>query len=68
MGGRRAGLVVVRHGVGHGEDATGDADGDAREDPPAEGFELDLTLQGISDRFERLADIRSTRLAWLAVS
>jgi hypothetical protein len=63
MGGRCARRVVVRDGVVDDEDAIGDANGDALEDPHAVGFELDLALEGIADRFDRLADILLQRLA-----
>ena len=55
-GDRGAGLVVVPDGGGHGQDALGDADGDALEGAPAVGFEVELALEGVVDRFDQLAD------------
>ncbi len=46
-GDRRAGLVVVPDGGGHGQDPLGDADGDAFEGPPAVGFQVELALGGV---------------------
>jgi hypothetical protein len=41
------GLVVVPDGGGHGQDALGDADGDAFEGPAAVGFEVELAFEGV---------------------
>jgi len=42
-----SGLVVVPDGGCHGQDALGDADGDAFEGPPAVGFQVELALGGV---------------------
>src|SRR5712692_5354956 len=55
-GDRRAGLVVMPDRGGHRQDALGDADGDPFEGPPAVGFEVELALEGVVDRFDQLAD------------
>src|SRR5258708_36392434 len=57
------GLVVVPYGGGQGQDELGDADGDAFEGPAAVGFEVELALEGVVDRFDQLADRFEQRLA-----
>ena len=57
------GLVVVPDGGGHGQDALGDAGGDAFEGPAAVGFEVELVFEGVVDRFDQLADGLEQRLA-----
>jgi hypothetical protein len=54
VGGQRAcdrgvGVVVVPDGGGHGQDALGDADGDALEGAPAVSFEVELAFEGVVD-------------------
>jgi hypothetical protein len=50
-------------GGGHREDALGDPDGGALEGPPTMGFEVQLALEGVVDRFDQLADRFKQRLA-----
>jgi hypothetical protein len=54
-GDRRAGLVVAPDGGGHGQDALGDADGDAGVAAPAVAFEVKLAFEGVVDRFDQPA-------------
>src|SRR5438128_7154101 len=62
-GDRLPGVVVVPDGGGHGQDALGDADGDAFEGAPAVGFQVELALESVVDRFDQLADGLQQRLA-----
>ena len=57
------GLVVVPDGGGHGQDALGDADGDAFEGPAAVGFEVEPAFEGVVDRFDQLPEGLEQRLA-----
>ena len=50
-------------GGGHGQDALGDADGDALEGAAAVGFQIELAFEGVVDRLDQLADGLEQRLA-----
>jgi hypothetical protein len=47
--------VVVPDGGGEGEDASGDAGGDSGDGAAVVVFEVELTLEGVVDRFDDLA-------------
>jgi hypothetical protein len=49
------GVVVVPDGGGEGEDALEDAGGDAVAGAAAVAFEVELTFEGVVDRFDELA-------------
>ena len=51
-----AGGAVVPDRCGHGEEAMGDAGGDAVDGAAAVEFVVELAFQGLVDRFDELAD------------
>ena len=55
-GGGLVGGSVVPDGGGEGEDALGDAGGDAVDGACAVSFEVELAFEGVEDRLDQLSE------------